>query len=222
MCGRYTLYQTQDLNSRFNLSHQPAIRVADNYNVTPGQTMPVLRLSNGNNFLDLMRWGFIPSWSKDIKMGYRLINARAETLFKKPIWSQAILNCRCLIPATGFYEWQAVGDNKLKKPFYIHPKNQKLFTFAGIWNLSKDAEGLELKTFSIITVDANKEMAAIHERMPVILKPSEEARWLRSSLGKTDIMSILKPYEDNKLDIYEVSSDVNNPRNNSERLVQKL
>lgn len=223
MCGRYTLYQKEDhLSDRFNLAAKPVIKVTNNYNVSPGQAMPVITQSGTGNVADLMRWGFVPSWSKDMKIGYRLINARSESLFAKPMWSKAVLNYRCLIPASGFYEWQLAGDSKSKQPFFIHPKDQQLFAFAGLWSLFKDAEGFETKTFSIITTGANKEMATVHDRMPVILKPGQESHWLEPSLGQQDVLSMLVPYEDNKLDIYEVSPDVNNPRNNDAHLVHKL
>ena len=108
---------------------------------------------------EIMRWGLIPHWAKDIKIGYKLINARAESVFEKPMWHSAVEHYRCLVPARGFYEWKVLPDVKQKQPFYIHPKDQDLFAFAGLWSTYKDVEGYEIKSFSILTTTPNKEMA---------------------------------------------------------------
>ena len=218
MCGRYTLYKTKDsLSDRFNLAAKPML-VADNYNVTPGQSMPVVINRQGKNLAELMQWGLIPAWAA--KPRSRLINARAESLFTRPTWSQAAKQCRCLIPANGFYEWRM--DAGIKQPFYIHLKTKELIAFAGLWNSVEDVEGYEIKTFSIITSKANKKMSEIHDPMPVILKPEDENRWLEPSLDRQEIESFLGPYEDNDLEIYMVNPDVNNPRTNSNHLVDRL
>jgi putative SOS response-associated peptidase YedK len=170
-----------------------------------------------------MRWGLIPSWAKDINIGYKLINARAESLFDKPMWRNSIEHYRCLVPAKGFYEWKVLPDGKSKQPFYIRPKDQDIFSFAGLWSTYKDAEGHEIKSFSIITTSPNKEMAEVHNRMPVILKPSDETQWLEPSLkSKEAISTFLNSCEDDKLDLYMVSPDVNSPRNNDKHLVYQL
>jgi putative SOS response-associated peptidase YedK len=219
MCGRYTLYKTQDrLSDRFNLAAKPMLEIADSYNVTPGQTMPVIVEEGGQKIAKMMHWGLVPKWIA--KPGMRLINARAESLFTKPTWSQAVKSHRCLIPASGFYEWQ-LSPNGTKQPFYIHSKNQDFMAFAGLWEGVKDAEGVESDTFSIITTYANKQMSDIHERMPVILKPEEENRWLKPSLGQNEVEPMLKPHEGN-LEIYEVSPDVNSPHSSGSYLIDRL
>jgi putative SOS response-associated peptidase YedK len=223
MCGRYTLYQADHLSDRFNLVTKPLIAVQDNYNVTPGQNMPIVVGNKAGNGLELMIWGLVPSWAKDTKIGYKLINARAESIFEKPMWRSAIEHCRCLVPARGFYEWKVQDDGKSKQPFYIHPKDQDFFSFAGLWSTYKDIEGYVIKSFSIITTSPNKEMTGVHNRMPVILKPGDEAHWLAPSLeSKEAIQAFLHPYEDDKLDLYMVSPDVNSPANNDEHLIHQL
>jgi putative SOS response-associated peptidase YedK len=225
MCGRYTLHQkAKILVDRFDA--QPIKEeLRDNYNVAPGQFMPVVVNQEGKTKLELMKWGLVPFWAKDPKIGYKLINARSETLFEKPMWRNVIKKKRCLIPADGFYEWKRVKeDNKeVKHPFYIHPKQEDLFSFAGVWESWKDVEGLEWKTYSIITTEPNKEMASVHNRMPVILHREDEASWLEPSLDlKEDIEPFLQPYEDGGLKMYEVSSNVNSPKNNNSELIYEL
>lgn len=221
MCGRYTLYDAPKLGDRFNLATKPLLHVDDNYNVAPGQYMPVIIRSDKGNSEELMKWGLIPHWAKDIKIGYKLINTRADTAFAKPMWRESIKHYRCLVPAKGFYEWKVLADGKTKQPYFIHPKDMELFAFAGLWSTWQDAEGHPLKSFSIMTTEPNKEMADIHNRMPVILKLDEEKVWLEPSLDEQkDIEPLLHPYEDHGLEIYRVSPDVNSPRHNDKHLVQ--
>lgn len=225
MCGRYTLHQSTDkLRKRFNLARVPS-DVHENYNVAPGQIMPVIVEDDGEPKVELMKWGLIPSWSKDPRIGYKLINARDDTIFEKPIWRKVILQKRALIPADGFYEWKRDSDPKgLKQPFYIRPKDADLFAFAGVWEVWKDVEGLEWKTFSIITTEPNKEMSAVHNRMPVILHQDDESSWLSHSHDndRGSIEPLLRPYEDDGLEMYEVSRDVNATRNNDKKLIYPL
>jgi len=224
MCGRYTLYKKVDeLAERYNLASVPA-DIHANYNVAPGQIMPVIVEDEGGKRLELMKWGLIPFWAKDPKIGYKLINARDDTIFEKPIWRNVILKKRALIPADGFYEWQKPNDPKgRKQPYFIHPKQVDLFSFAGVWETWKDVEGLEWKSYSIITTDPNKEMSGVHNRMPVILHPEDEASWLQPSrVTRDDIEPLLRPYEDNGLEIYKVSDDVNSTKNNDKHLVYSM
>jgi putative SOS response-associated peptidase YedK len=223
MCGRYTLYQTEDLKDRFNLVTKPLIRVSDNYNVAPGQYMPIITRGEKGNTVSLMKWGLIPPWAKDINIGYKLINAKSETVFEKPMWRSPVLNNRCLVPARGFYEWKVLSDSKTKLPFYIHPKDLDLFAFAGLWSTWEDVEKRSIMSFSIMTTEPNKEMAEVHNRMPVILHPEDEASWLEPSRrDRGSLEPLLRPYEDDGLDMYKVSEDVNSPRNNDEHLIYAL
>lgn len=222
MCGRYTLYDPVDkLAERFGFSRSPE-HISANYNVAPGQTMPVVMRDGGTLKLEMMRWGLIPSWAKDLKIGYKLINARDDSVFDKPMWRTAINKRRVLIPADGFYEWKRDGSKK--QPYYIRPNNEGLFAFAGIWEGWKDHKGITWHTYSIITTEPNKEMANIHNRMPVILHQDDESPWLSSEYDndRGAIEALLRPYEDNGLEIIQVSSDVNVTRNNDHRLIYPI
>ena len=224
MCGRYTLHQkTADLAKRYNLATIPD-SISKNFNVAPGQVMPVITESeSGKPTIELMKWGLIPVWAKDPRIGYKMINARSETIFEKPAWRSVIKKKRCLIPADGFYEWKKQADSKVKQPFYIHPKQFELFSFAGVWESWKDENNNEIRTYAIITTEPNKEMSSVHDRMPVILHPEDEASWLEpSKVTRDDIEPLLRPFEDNGLEIYEVSKDVNTVKNNDEHLIYAL
>lgn len=212
MCGRYALYDTDILGNRFKV--EVGYDIKPNYNAAPSQTMPVVT----ENGLELMRWGLIPKWAKDEKIGYKLINARSESVFEKPMWKGVITQKRCLIPANGFYEWQKRDDGK--QPFFIHTKDNGIFSFAGIWETWKH-DGTEWNTYSILTTEPNKEMTAIHNRMPVILHEDDEAQWLAADT-REDIEALLNPYEDNGLETYAVSKDVNVVSNNSGELFLPL
>lgn len=227
MCGRYTLHHSShELAKRYNLATAPT-ELHDNFNVAPGQFMPViLKDESGKTTFEVMKWGLIPFWAKDPNIGYKMINARAESIFEKPAWRSVILRKRCLIPADGFYEWLAENDANgkvRKRPFYIHPKQIDLFSFAGVWETWKDNNDNEWMTYSIVTTDANKEMRAVHDRMPIILHPEDEASWLEPSNATRDsIEPLLRPFEDNGLEMYEGSSDVNVTRTNDSKLILPL
>jgi putative SOS response-associated peptidase YedK len=226
MCGRYTLYKkAKVLAKRYNLATMPK-DVQENFNVAPGQIMPVITADElGQPHLEFMRWGLIPTWAKDPSIGYKLINARDDTIFEKPMWRGLVLRKRALIPADGFYEWKRLpeGNKERKQPFYIRPKHLDVFSFAGVWETWKDAEGKELKTYSIITTAPNEEMSSVHNRMPVILHQEDEASWLEpSKVSRAEIEPFLHPYEDRGLEMYEVSKDVNSTANNDEHLIYAL
>lgn len=212
MCGRYVFYDTDELGNRYSIDID--LDISPNYNVAPTQTMPVIT----EDGLQLMRWGLIPVWAKDEKIGYKLINARSESLFEKPMWKGIVKKKRCLIPANGFYEWQKQEDGK--HPFYIHPNDEEIFSFAGIWE-TWSHDGKDWNTYSIITTEPNKEMEKIHNRMPVILHRDDESQWL-SAADQSEIEALLLPYQDNGLDIFEVSKDVNVVATNNKALIGPL
>jgi putative SOS response-associated peptidase YedK len=217
MCGRYTLTQTDKLKARYDLTKVPK-DVHPNFNVAPTQTMPVITAAGDAMQLELMRWGiprFIgPGKVKDV------FNTRADKAFWS--WKKLTMTQRILVPATGFYEWKKLSGGK--QPYFIHPKDEELFSFAGIWNTWKDEDGKETKTFSIITTDPNEEMLEIHNRMPVILHQEDESAWLSPSNDndRNTIEALLRPYENDGLELYEVSSDVNVARTNEEYLMYPL
>ena len=218
MCGRYTLAKVDDLGARYNLSSLP-VDVHASFNVAPTQTMPVITDDGDGQQLELMRWGiprFIgPGKVKDV------FNTRADKAFGS--WKTLVMTKRLLVPATGFYEWKQLTD-ATKQPYFIRPKDQQLFSFAGLWNTWKDEFGKEIKTYSIITTEPNQEMSSLHNRMPVILHQEDESAWLTPTHDndRGAIEALLRPYEDNGLEMYEVSRDVNVVRNNDEKLIYPL
>jgi putative SOS response-associated peptidase YedK len=217
MCGRYTLTKVDELANRYKISNTPK-HLSKNFNVAPTQTMPVVVYDNGKNKLELMRWGiprFIgPGKVKDI------FNTRADKAFFS--WKKLTMTQRVLVPATGFYEWKKRSDGK--QPYFIHPSDEELFSFAGIWNTWNDEDGNETKTYSIMTTEPNEEMLDIHNRMPVILHQEDESTWL-SPANDNDrgvLETLLRPYDDGKLEMFEVSRDVNVARTNDEHLIYPL
>lgn len=188
-----------------------------NFNAAPTQYLPVVT-GNSSNKISLIKWGLVPYWAKDISIGSKMINARAETLDEKPSFRNAIKKRRCIIPANGFYEWK-IKDNS-RNPYFIYPKNKKYFAFAGLYEERKGEDGSELKTFSIITTSPNEKMSQLHNRMPVILSSSMTDKWLNPKLILLeDLRGLLQPCPDDEIEMHEVSSDVNNVRNNYESLM---
>lgn len=196
MCGRYTFYAGEDLFDRFHLDPNGQIGeyLNHNYTVTPGSFMPVITSGEKYNQFSLMHWGLIPSWAKDSKTGLSMFNARADTVTVKPSFKVPFHRRRCLIPATGFYEWKT--DNRLKIPFYYTLKDQSLFSFAGLWDKWLDPHGSIVDSYTIITTDPNSLIKSIHDRMPVILKSEDEKIWLNNTSSETSLLSLLKPYPD--------------------------
>jgi putative SOS response-associated peptidase YedK len=220
MCGRYTLTKSEnDVAKRFNIATKPKEHLRPNYNVAPTQTMPVITEDEeGKRKLEFMKWGIPRFLGKDLVK--ELINTRSDKAFGG-FWRKTVCNHRCLVPANGFYEWKTTKEGKT--PYLIHPKDEDLYAFAGIWDTWKSEDGHEIKTYSIMTSDPNKEMKAIHTRMPVILHHEDETAWLKPSNDTQETLEkLLFPSEDNRLEIYEVSRDVNNVRNNNKELLQPV
>ncbi|GAB4122281.1 MAG: SOS response-associated peptidase [Roseiflexaceae bacterium] len=219
MCGRYTLSTIEGLQERFALS-SAVDQVTPNYNSAPTQQLPVI-VRNSPNRLVLMRWGLIPSWVKQIDQRTTLINARAETLSEKPSFRKAFASQRCLIPTTGFYEWQQ--HERGKQPYFIRLRDQGVFAFAGLYDRWRDPQGGEIHSFTIITTEPNELMGSIHTRMPVILTPAEEEHWLDPRISAAaDLMPLLDPYPSEAMEAYPVSALVNSPRNNTPSLIDPV
>jgi len=218
MCGRYVLEDwSDDVAALFSGADNKGSSFS-NFNAAPTQTMPIIAVLDGKRVVEPMRWGLIPSWSKEPESRYATFNARSEDLFSKPTWRGPARYHRCLVPATGFYEWQKQNGNT-KQPMLIRPDDQKYFAFAGLFDVWRD----DLFSYSIVTTTPNKEMSTVHNRMPVILHPDDWDDWLSPSLEtRDDIEPLLRPYEDGKLEIYEVSRDVNVVKNNSNQLIVPL
>lgn len=225
MCGRFTLTTTdgETLRATFNLDGIP-IDLSPRYNIAPTQNIATIIHDDGapQNTLVRMRWGLIPSWAKDPSIGSRMINARAETVAEKPSFRAAFKRRRCLIPADGFYEWQAQPDGP-KVPLYITLQDHALFGFAGLWEVWKDpASGELIHSCTIITTDANERVAPIHNRMPVILRPDTYAIWLDNTEDDTALLQdLLRPYASEAMSAYPVSREVNRAGNEGPHLIER-
>jgi putative SOS response-associated peptidase YedK len=221
MCGRYTLSTTKkDIAEQFPLFEMPDL--PPNYNVAPTQTVAAARIiADGNRRqIALLRWGLVPSWAEDLSIGNRLINARAETVADKPAFRAAYRKRRCLIVADGFFEWQKTGSKK--QPYLFRLTGDVLFAFAGLWE-HWEREGQVVESCTILTTTANELLRAYHDRMPVILCPSDYERWLDPANQKADgLSSLLRPLPAEQMYAYPVSPRVNNPRHNDPECIAPL
>jgi putative SOS response-associated peptidase YedK len=224
MCGRFSLTDIGSIFSRFGVIISKDInkKITPHYNIAPTQKIPVIyKDTNQQNKIEFMKWGLIPFWAKDPKIGHKMINARAETLTQKPSFKHLLKSKRCLVPSSGFYEWKRI--DKRKVPYYIGIKNSKIFSFAGLYDNWKDSVGNELKTFTIITTNSNNTLKPIHNRMPVILEREFEEDWLDVKTHDFDsLKQMLKSYPDDKMIAYAVSTEVNNPSNDNPELIRKV
>jgi putative SOS response-associated peptidase YedK len=222
MCGRYTLAESpRKLAKRFDVPETPDLPFdGQRYNIAPTQQVPIVRQKENAREIVLAKWGLIPSWAKDMKIGNQLINARADTVATKPSFRSAFKSRRCLIPADGFYEWQKTDDGK--QPVYIRMKDKEPFAFAGLWEWWRPEEGEPVQSCAIITTDANELMAPIHNRMPVILSPEDYATWLNAAPTTELLLPLLKPFSADQMEAYPVSKLVNNPRNQGEQLIEPV
>ncbi|MBI2485800.1 MAG: SOS response-associated peptidase [Deltaproteobacteria bacterium] len=223
MCGRFTLSTDKDdLQSRYGFVDPSSVMLKPRYNIAPSQYSPTVIVNQDQRELVMMRWGFVPSWAKDIKVGYKMINAKAETLTEKNSFKKSFREKRCLILADGFYEWEK-SDKKYKIPHRIVLKTHQPFAFAGLWDVWKTPEEDKLISFTIITTKANTMMEPIHDRMPVILHEKDEAKWLDPQLKDTDkLAKLLIPYPPELMGAYQVSKIVNSPKNDSPDCIRLL
>ncbi|NMG17690.1 SOS response-associated peptidase [Aromatoleum bremense] len=218
MCGRYALYgPVSRLRERFD-ADVDALDFRPRYNVAPMQWLPVIRQRPaGERVAHLLRWGLIPSWSKDEAIATRLINARGESAAEKPSFRAAFRKRRCIVPANGFYEWQTVAGDK--QPFYIHPVESDLFGLAGLWERWSRDDGEPLDTFVIVTTAANAAMRPLHDRMPVILAPEDYGLWLDGTTAPDQVQALVRPGAEALLTAYPVSKAVGNVRNDGPELI---
>jgi len=223
MCGRFTIIQSIDeLCERFQAQFAD-IDFLPRYNVAPTESVPIVinakrdketGLSPGRS-VEMVRWGLVPSWSKDAKSGARMINARGEELAEKSTFRTPLASRRCIVPVSGFYEWKDAGERRKKtdpprQPMYAHPVDADIFALAGLWDIWRQPDGEWLKTFTIITVPPNDVLAEIHDRMPAILRPEDEALWMDPSV--TDpalVLPLLQTAPADWMDVYPVSPKVN-------------
>lgn len=213
MCGRFTLTQSDQIIAQaFHLKDVPD--VVPRYNIAPSQAVATVLLPGSESKeprCHYLQWGLVPSWAKDPKIGFSLINARAETLAEKPSFRAAFKRRRCLILADGFYEWQR--QEKRKQPFYFGLSDHAPFAFAGLWEHWESGDGSVIDSCTIITTEANALLQPIHDRMPVILKAADYDQWLDPAEQKTDrLQRLLHPFAAEAMMAYPVSTQVNNFR----------
>ncbi len=223
MCGRFVYYaQPRLLREAFEISGDPPSFEPD-YNVAPGSCTPVV-VWQGSNQAALLKWGLVPFWAADLRVGYKMINARAEGIEAKPAFRKPIRTQRCLVPANGFYEWRrATPDGRKEKlPTFIHLKDRETFAFAGIFDIWRDAEGRETRSYAIITTGPNELMAPIHNRMPVILPREDEDAWLDADTELDRVLAMLRPYPAAGMEAYPVSNRVNGSSNHGPDLIAPL
>lgn len=219
MCGRYGFIPEDNFYDRFEIQNRLE-RLETHYNVVPGMMMPVIT-RNSPKKVENMKWGLIPFWAKDPKIGYKMINARAEGISQKPAFKKPIRSQRCLIPTSGFFEWKRLDQEKI--PYYIRLKDKKTFVFAGLYDVWVNAEGYSLKSFTIITTVPNKLVVSIHDRMPVILDDGFAEIWLDNRITDINILlDLLKPFEEDKMESFPVSKLINNPANDNSEVIKPI
>jgi putative SOS response-associated peptidase YedK len=206
MCGRCTLTPgLAILQRRFGFAAEE-ITLDPRYNLAPTQEAPVV-VYDASRVLRLMQWGLVPSWAKEDSIGNRMINARAETISQKPSFKKSFQLGRCLVLADGFYEWRKVMGSRTKIPMRFVLKSREPFAFAGLWDTWQQPEDEELRSFTIITTEANELLRSVHDRMPVILPQEDEEMWLDSDLKDVDKLTpLLAPYPPDRLQGYDVST----------------
>lgn len=213
MCGRFTLTaDPNDLREAFPWVNFPE-GVGPRYNIAPSQPVAVIP-NDGKNQLDFFLWGLIPSWAKDPAIGNQMINARAETLAEKPSFRTAFRRRRCLIPASGFFEWKQEPGRKTKTPMYIQLKTGKPFALAGLWERWDSPDGSTIFSCTIVTTQPNELMQTIHNRMPVILPAQAYSLWLDpAEPPASKLTELLQPYPAGEMTAFPVSTLVNSPGN---------
>lgn len=221
MCGRFTLTEDWAFMLEYFGITETAYEQPARYNIAPGQEIAAVISDGEKRRIGPLKWGLVPSWAKDEKIGYMMINARAETLLEKPAYNQLIYRKRCLIPADSFYEWKKTGN--MKQPMRILLKSRKVFAFAGLYDTWMRPDGGKLHTCTIITTASNELMEDIHARMPVILDEAGEEKWLSRRLRtSTEVLSVLKPYPADDMRFYPVSTTVGNVNNDSRECIASI
>ncbi|MYD35423.1 MAG: SOS response-associated peptidase [Dehalococcoidia bacterium] len=218
MCGRFSLISDlSELQLRFDFEN-PLTDYVPRFNISPTQDVLTVRWEDGHNVGEYMRWGLIPSWAKDMSIGNRAINARAETLAERPMFRTALRRRRCLILADGFYEW--TGKGKARQPMRILLATGEPFAFAGLWENWTNPEGEQINSCTIVTTTPNDLMRPIHDRMPVILPSEHERTWVDETTYDAAVLNdILIPYPPVTMEAYPVSTLVNSPANDTPEVI---
>lgn len=221
MCGRFALHHsTEQVLERFGVQ-RVLFPLTAHYNIAPSQRIAVITQGKetGERYLEGYKWGLVPFWARDPIVGQRLINARAETLAEKPAFKHALTRRRCIIPASGFFDWKKEGDERL--PQYVRPREGPLFAFAGLWEEWLTPEGWPLRTCVLITAETKRLLAPLRNRMPAILRAADEAAWLDTSLqNATELRRLLQPYPAQQMDVYPVSQRVNSAACDDPRCIE--
>jgi putative SOS response-associated peptidase YedK len=225
MCGRVKLAgDVTELKIKFGIADDyPLPNYAPSWNVAPTDQVPIVRYhpKEGHRTLDLMRWGLVPYWAKDTKIGFSTINAMAETVDTKPVFREAFLRRRCLVPVDNFYEWAKVGKERL--PYAIALADRRLMALAGLWETWRSPTGEIVRSFTIITTAANELLAPIHNRMPVILDPAAWPVWLgEEPAAPTQVKALLLPCAAAGMTAWRVGKAVGNVRNNAPSLFEAI
>ncbi len=227
MCGRFSVTKTPEaIRAAFNFKNLP--NVPPRYNLAPGQSVAAVRLSQtGERELTQFYWGLIPHWANDGSMASKMINARAETVFEKPAFREAISRRRCLIPSDGFYEWRQ--ENGKKQAFRIGMKGGALFAIAGLferWQATQDSRNWSkdetVETVTIITIQANDKLRPIHHRMPVIVPPEAYQRWLDPKSNRSEVRHALSTFRSENMAFYRVGNAINNVSNDGPQVIEPL
>lgn len=219
MCGRTSLaVAAAALEERFDARVADGVTVEPRYNIAPRDDLLAVR-NDDSETISTLNWGFLPHWANSPDDGPRPINARSETAAEKPLFREAFRERRCLLLADGFYEWQ--GSRGHKQPYRIERVDREPFAFAGLWDRWTGPDGADRFSCTVLTTDANDAVASVHDRMPVMLEPGEEAAWL----GGADLdawQSLLDAYPDDLLRVYPVSTRVNSPRHDGPDLLEEI
>ena len=221
MCGRYdNLIPRDAYGALFRAARLPLSNFPTRYNIAPTDQIPIVRIDprDGERELVMARWGLIPFWMKE-KPRVPHINARAETVHKQPLFREAFAKRRCLIPATGFYEWQAREDGK--QPYRFRRKDLEPFAFAGVWEFNR-LGGEDVLSATILVGEPNPLVSGVHDRMPVMLLPQDYDAWLCPTDTPEELLPLLRPYDAELMEVYAVSRAVNSVKNDTEECIQPL
>jgi putative SOS response-associated peptidase YedK len=225
MCGRARLSSdVSEIKIAFSIPpERPTPNFAPSWNVAPTDPLPIVRYDakDGQRSLEVMRWGLIPNWAKDIKIGYSTINARAEEIEIKPAFREAFRQRRCLVPLDSFFEWKKTETGK--QPYAIGLSGGGLMAMAGLWDTWRSPAGERVRSFAIVTTKPNELCGKLHNRMPVVLKPDAWPVWLgETQTDASQLKALLAPYPDDNMIYWPVSARVGNVRNNDPSLIEPL
>lgn len=216
MCGRFGLFVTPEVLEEYFGLDELVAAPEPRYNLTPGQAVAAVREHDGRRRLDVLQWGLVPFWAKDATIGRRLINARLDSIAAKPAFREAWQRRRCLVPASGFYEWSERRGGR-KRPHFIRPGDEPLLAIAGLWERWRTPSGEKLETCVVVTTDANAQLAPVHDRMPLLIPRDAHALWLDPRSSLDDVLKLAE--RPPALDLHAVGFGVNDPKNDDETLI---